>query len=319
MCEHRARRTPLLAAVAAGCLAAVKALGAWLTGSLALVSAALDSVVDLVLSAANYVVVRKSAEPPDEEHAWGHGKFENLASLLQGLILAAAGVGLVAAAVDRLLEGGAPEHTGVGVAILALSLGVGLWVSRHLSRAAAEIDSPALAADSAHYRTDIWVNGGALVALLVVRWTGWWPADPLVAILVAAGVFRTSWRLILDAVQVLTDRALPQEETQVIRRVVASFAPEVLGFHDLRTRRSGPHRFIEMHLEIPRETTFERAHDLIVRVMRTIERELPRSKVTIHGDPVATDPVATDSAATDPVATDPTAARGPHRPGSGSM
>jgi len=292
MNENDARRSPLLAVVAAGLLAAVKALGAWLTGSLALVSAALDSVVDLVLSAANYVVVHQSAKPPDEDHAWGHGKFENLASLIQGLILAGAGVGLVAAAVDRLLGGGVPERTGLGVAILAVSLAVGLWVSRHLSRAAAKIDSPALEADSAHYRTDLWVNGGALVALLVVRWTGWWPADPLVAILVAAGVFRTAWRLIWDAVQVLTDRALPQEETQVIRRVVASFAPEVVGFHDLRTRRSGPHRFIELHLEIPRETSFQRAHDLIVRVMGTIERELPRSKVTIHGDPVGVVPPA---------------------------
>lgn len=292
MNENNARRSPLLAVAAAGLLALVKALGAWLTGSLALVSAALDSVVDLVLSAANYVVVHESAKPPDEDHAWGHGKFENLASLVQGLILAGAGVGLVAAAVDRLLHGGAPERTGTGVAILALSLAVGLWVSRYLSRAAAEIDSPALEADSAHYRTDLWVNGGALLALLVVRWTGWWPADPLVAILVAAGVFRTAWRLILDAARVLTDRALPQEETQVIRRVVASFAPEVVGFHDLRTRRSGPHRFIELHLEIPRETSFQRAHDLIVRVMRTIERELPRSKVTIHGDPVGGVPPA---------------------------
>jgi len=286
MKDATARQSPLLAVGAAGCLAAVKALAAGFTGSLALVSAALDSLVDLVLSAANYLVVRKSAQPPDEDHAWGHGKFENLASLVQGTILAAAGAGLVAAAVDRLREGGAPEHTGWGVAVLALSLAVSLWVSRHLSRASFQLGSPALAADSAHYRTDLWVNGGALLALLVVRWTSWWPADPLVAILVAAGVFRTAWRLVWDAVQVLTDRALPDEETGVIERVVASFAPEVVGFHDLRTRRSGPYRFIELHLEIPRETSFQRAHDLVVKVLRAIERELPRSKVTIHGDPV---------------------------------
>jgi ferrous-iron efflux pump FieF len=113
-----------------------------------------------------------------------------------------------------------------------------------------------------------------------------------VAILVAAGVFRTAWRLIWDAAQVLTDRALPEEETEVIQRVVAAFTPEVLGFHDLRTRRSGPHRFVELHLEIPRETSFQRAHDLIVQVMDGIERELPRSRVTIHGDPV--DPARAD-------------------------
>jgi len=286
MTEETARRTPLLAVAAAALMAAVKGTGAWLTGSLALGSAALDSLVDLVLSGANYLVVRKSAAPPDADHAWGHGKFENLAALVQGAVLAGAGVGLVVAAVDRLREGGVPERTALGVLILALSLALSLWVSRRLSRAAEETGSPALEADSAHYRTDLWVNGGALAALLVVRWTGWWPADPLVAILVAAGVFRTAGRLVWDALEALTDRALPQEETKVVARVVASFAPEVRGFHDLRTRRSGPHRFLELHLEIPRETSFERAHDLIVRVMKAIERELPRSKVTIHGDPV---------------------------------
>lgn len=286
MRETTARRSPLLAVGAAGFLVVVKALAAVFTGSLALTSTALDSLVDLVLSGVSYLVVGKSAQPPDEDHDWGHGKFENLAALAQGTILAAAGVGLVVAAVDRLREGGVPERTGLGVAVLALSLAISLWVSRHLSRAAYRIGSPALEADSAHYRTDLWVNGGALVALLVVRWTGWWPADPLVAILVAAGVFRTAWRLVWDAIQVLTDRALPDEETGVIEQVVASFAPEVVGFHDLRTRRSGPYRFIELHLEIPRETSFQHAHDLMVEVLRAIERELPRSKVSIHGDPV---------------------------------
>lgn len=286
MKERTARRSPLVAVLAAALLTVAKAVAAGLTGSLALVSAALDSLVDLFLSAANWLVVRKSAQPPDEDHDWGHGKFENLASLVQGSILAAAGIGLVAAAVDRLRQGGVPENTGIGIAVLVVSMVASLGVSRRLSRAAAETGSPALAADSAHYRTDLWVNGGALVALLVIRWTGWWPADPLVAILVAAGVFRTAWVLVWDALYALTDRSLPDEEIRIIERVVASFAPEVEGFHDLRTRSSGPHRFVELHLEIPRETTFQRAHDLIVQVVRAIERELPRSKVTIHGDPV---------------------------------
>ena len=165
-------------------------------------------------------------------------------------------------------------------------MAVSLGVSHRLSRAAVETGSPALAADSAHYRSDLWVNGGALLALVVIRWTGWWPADPLVAILVAAGVFRTAWVLLRDAFQALTDRALPEAEIRIIERVVASFAPEVTGFHALRTRRSGPHRFVELHLEIPQETSFQRAHDLIVQVLRAIERELPRSKAMIHGDPV---------------------------------
>lgn len=287
MDEVQARRSPLVAAAVAGALVVVKGAAAWVTGSLALGAAALDSLVDLVLSTANWVVVRKAAQPPDHDHDWGHGKFENLAALLQALFLAAAGAGLVLAAIEVLRTGGgAPRRSGVGIAVLLLSLAVGWWLSRHLSRAARRTGSPALEADSWHYRSDLWVNGGALLALVVVVVTGWWPADPLVAILVSAWIFRTAFRLTVDALGALTDRALPREETAVITRVVASFRPEVVGFHDLRTRRSGPHRFVELHLEIPRQTSFERAHDLIVQVVEALERELPRSKVTIHGDPV---------------------------------
>src|SRR6185295_9942374 len=182
------RRTPLVAVAAAGFLVALKATGAWLTGSLALGSAALDSLIDLFVSGANFLVLRRSLLPPDAEH--GHGKFENLAVLGQGLFLVAAAAGLVWSGVRRLMEGGAPRETGWGIAVLAVSLAVSLGVARILARAAERSGSPALKADSLHYATDLWVNGAALGALLAVRWTGWSPADPLVALAVAAYVFR---------------------------------------------------------------------------------------------------------------------------------
>ncbi|HEY7213086.1 MAG TPA: cation diffusion facilitator family transporter [Thermoanaerobaculia bacterium] len=280
------RRTPLVAVAAAGFLVALKATGAWLTGSLALGSAALDSLIDLFVSGANFLVLRRSALPPDADHAYGHGKFENLAALGQGLFLVAAAAGLVWSGVRRLIEGGAPRETGWGIAVLAVSLAVSLGVARILARAAERSGSPALKADSLHYASDLWVNGAALAALLAVRWTGWWRADPLVALAVAAYVFRVGSALALEAMGDLSDRGLPEQDLLRIRAVVASFAPRAVGLHDLKTRRSGGQRFIELHLEIPRATSFEDAHALTVEVLRAVERELPRSKVFVHGDPV---------------------------------
>lgn len=279
------RKTPLIAVGAAAFLVVLKAAGAVATGSLALGSAALDSLIDLFISGANYLVLYRSAAPPDAEHAYGHGKFENLAALFQGVFLLAAGGSLVWAGVNRLIDRSVPQETGWGIAVLAISIVTSLFVSRILTRAAEKTDSPALKADSLHYATDLWVNGAALGALLVIRWTGWSPADPLVALGVAALVFRAGGSLTLEALGDLSDRGLPPAELDRIRSVVAAF-PEVAGMHDLRTRRSGGQRFIELHLEIPRATSFEDAHALMVRVLRAIEAELPRSKVFVHGDPV---------------------------------
>lgn len=279
------RKTPLLAVGAAAFLVVLKAAAAVATGSLALGSAALDSLVDLFVSGANYLVLRRAAAPPDADHAYGHGKFENIAALFQGVFLLVAGGSLVWAGVNRLVDLTLPRETGWGIAVLAVSILASLLVSRALTRAARQIDSPALKADSLHYETDLWVNGAALVALLVVRWTGWAPADPLVALGVAVLVFRAGGTLVLEALGDLSDRGLPPDELDRIRSVVATF-PEVVGMHDLRTRRSGGQRFIELHLEIPLSTSFEEAHALMVRVLRAIETELPRSKVFVHGDPV---------------------------------
>jgi ferrous-iron efflux pump FieF len=278
---------PRLAVGAAAFLVALKAVGAFFTGSLALTSAALDSLIDVFISAANWLVVRRASAPPDAEHAYGHGKFENLAALGQGLLLATGAAGLVIAGVQRLRSGQAPEETWLGMAVLGVSMAISFVVARRLRRAALEAGSPALEADSLHYATDLWVNGAALAALAVVASTGWAPADSLVALGVALYVFRAAAGLILEALNVLSDRGLPEDELRRIREVVDSFRPEgVQGMHDLKTRRSGGQRFIELHLEISRATSFEDAHDLMVRVLRAIERELPRSKVFVHGDPV---------------------------------
>src|SRR5215213_2417538 len=188
----RARDAPRMAIAAAAFLVVLKAAGAWITGSLALFSAALDSLIDVFVSTANWVVLRRSAAPPDEEHTYGHGKFENLAALGQGLFLAGGAAGLVVTGIRHLDSGEAPRQTGLGMGILAVSMIVSFLVARHLRRAARTEESPALEADSRHYATDLWVNGAALAALAIVASTRWAPADPIVALGVALYVFRAA-------------------------------------------------------------------------------------------------------------------------------
>jgi cation diffusion facilitator family transporter len=279
-------RSAVLAVAASAFLVALKAVGAWATGSLALGSAALDSLIDCFVYSASFFVRRRSAAPPDSDHTFGHGKFENLAMLGQGLFLMAAAGGLVVAAVQHLLSGGLPHQTWLGVVLLAGSLLVNLFVTPRLERAAKRTGSPSLKADSLHFRTDLWVNGSAMAALLVIGLTGWAPADPLVALAVAALVFRSSAVLVLESLGDLTDRGLPAPVLRRIEEVVGSFAPEVVGMHDLQTRKSGSQSFITLHLEIPRDTSFVAAHEITVRVLQAVEQAVPRSKVFIHGDPV---------------------------------
>jgi ferrous-iron efflux pump FieF len=277
---------PLGAVATAGFLVLLKGAAAWITGSLALGAAALDSAVDVFISSASWLVLRRSVAPPDADHAYGHGRFETLAALGQGLLLLGAAGGLVAVGVRRLASPRPPREVGLGVAVLAASMLASWLVSWHLGRAAARSESPALRADSIHYRADLVANAGALLALLAVRWARWPAADPLMALLVSAVVLRAGGRLAVDSLADLSDRGLPEPELRRIEAIVASFAPEVVGLHDLRTRRSGSRRLIELHLEIPRTVTFEEAHARGARVRRAIESELPRSRVLVHNDPV---------------------------------
>jgi ferrous-iron efflux pump FieF len=287
---HRWRQSapvpPALPVAASAFLLAIKAAGAWATGSLALGSAALDSLIDCFVYGASFVARRRGAAPPDSDHAFGHGKYEDLAMLGQGLFLVGAAGALVTAGVERLISHAAPRQTTLGMAVLGASLLVGLLVTPRLERDARRSGSPALKADSRHFRTDLWINGSALLALAVVRWTGWAAIDPVTALLVAAYVFRNASGLVLEALGGLSDRALAPADLRRIEAVVDSFRPEVAGMHGLQTRSSGGRIFISLHLEIPRRTSFVAAHGLIVRVLRAVEKELPRSQVFVHGDPV---------------------------------
>lgn len=285
--ETRAKRSAArLSIIVAGSLVVLKLATAWLTGSLSVVASLLDSAMDIIASVINFFAVRAASLPPDEDHRYGHGKAESLAGLFQAAVITASGVYLITKAVERLYHPFETRSEWVGVAsMLAAAVASGLLVKK-LRAVSRETESPALGADAAHYASDVFTNGAALVALFVVATTGFRFADPIISLGISAYILRSAIGVARESVDVLMDRKLPPEVDETVARVVGRFEPEgVVGFHDLRTRRSGALKFIDLHLEVEREQSLVEAHDLTVRVLRAIEAEIPRSRVQIHTDP----------------------------------
>jgi ferrous-iron efflux pump FieF len=279
-------RAARLSILAAAFLILLKTGTGWLTGSISVWASLLDSAMDIFASTINYFAVRAAARPPDEDHAYGHGKAESLAGLFQAAVITVSGLFLVWEALRRLI---APRETGaelVGAASMAVAVAVSLLLVWRLRAVARKTESPALAADALHYASDIYSNGAALAALLVVYFSGWQVADPVFSLAISIYILASAFGVARESVDVLMDKRLPPEVDEQIARIVGRFRPEgVVGAHDIRTRRSGSLKFIDLHLEVRRDCTLEEAHDLTVRVIKELESEIPRARVQIHTDP----------------------------------
>jgi ferrous-iron efflux pump FieF len=261
-----------------------------LTGSVAMLAAALDSAGDTLVSMGNFMVVRAAAKPADEGHPFGHGKLEHLASLFQSLLIGASGLFVVGQAMSRLGTAAAVSEPAIGLLVSGLAIGGALLITWRLKGAGRRLDSPALTADAAHYATDFIVNGGVLLAFVLDAWFGIHTADPILSVLISALIFRTAWRLFREASNALMDRALEEPEIEAIHGVVAGFTPAIHGYHDLIGRRAGSDRFVQIHLEIDAALSFREAHALVERVQVAISHELSGAQVTIHADPWPEDP-----------------------------
>ncbi|CDM64985.1 cation diffusion facilitator family transporter [Pyrinomonas methylaliphatogenes] len=286
--ESRAKsRAARLSILTAAFLIALKTATGWLTGSISVWASLLDSTMDIFASAINYVAVRTAARPADEDHAYGHGKAESLAGLFQASIITLSGLFLIIEAIRRLIIPHSIAATSFGIVAMLIATLVSALLVTRLRRVARATESPALQADALHYLTDIWTNLGALLALIIVVRTGWLIADPLISLAISLYIIWSAVRVGRDSVDVLMDRRLPLEIDDKIAAIVERYRDEgVRGFHDLRTRRSGSVKFIDLHLEIDRHKRLDEAHEITVKVLRAIEEEIPRSHVQIHTDPV---------------------------------
>jgi len=276
-----------LSVVSNSILIAMKVAAGAITGSIAIITEAVHSSIDLLASIVAYLSLRKADEPADAEHQYGHAKAENLAAAIEGmLILVGAGV-IVYEASRRLVSGGGHvESIGVGIAVIAVSAAVNLVVSTYLYRRARAHDSPALEGD-AHLRADAAATSLAvLLGLVLIDVTGYEQIDAIVALMVASAIVYTGVRILSRSSRVLMDEALPQDELDIVRKVIADHpAPELEGFHKLRGRRAGSARYIDLHVQFAPGTSLERAHQVGHEVQGAVRERIPTADVLVHIEP----------------------------------
>jgi cation diffusion facilitator family transporter len=278
-------RTVLFSISSNALLLSVKLVAGVLTGSASVLSEAVHSATDLVASVVAFVAVRRSGSPPDEVHNYGHGRFENLAGVFEGVILLGVGAAVIYGAIDGILNGAELEFLGFGIGVMTLSAVVNLFVSRWLLRVAHETDSRALEAEGYNLRTDVWSAAGVALGLIAALATGWTVLDPIIAALIGLVILWTAFRLISGSTRVLLDESLPEEELGVIEGVIwreVKTDPRVRSYHKLRARKSGPQRHIDFHLQLRAETTLGEAHKISDALEERIRRNLPNSDILIH-------------------------------------
>ncbi|AKP33786.1 CDF family cation-efflux transporter FieF [Yersinia aleksiciae] len=278
----------LSATVLASILLLIKIFAWWHTGSVSLLAALVDSLVDLAASLTNLFVVRYSLQPADEEHTFGHGKAESLAALAQSMFISGSALFLFLTGFQHLASPEPLQDLGVGIWVTLIALFSTLILVTFQRWVVRKTHSQAIRADMLHYQSDVMMNGAILIAL-ALSWYGFHRADALFALGIGVYILYSALRMGYEAVQALLDRALPDDERQEIIDIVMSW-PGVIGAHDLRTRQSGPTRFIQVHLEMEDILPLMEAHILAEQVERALLHRFPGADVLIHQDPCSVVP-----------------------------
>jgi cation diffusion facilitator family transporter len=267
-------------------LITLKLVAGALTGSIAIITEAVHSSIDLLASVVAFFSVRKADEPPDPSHPYGHEKVENLSAAGEGLLILVGAAIIIYESVRRLAHPTQVNSLGFGIAVVGFSAVANLGVSSYLYRQARLTGSPALEGDAAHLRTDAFTSLGVLVGLALVEVTGKERFDPITALIVAGVIVVSGVRIVTRSTRVLVDEALPPEELEIVRETIEAYgAPEVSGFHKLRARRAGSRRHLDLHVQFRQGTTLERAHEVSHELQAAIQNRLRDSDVLIHLEP----------------------------------
>ncbi len=267
-------------------LVLLKLFAGILTNSVSIISEAIHSGLDLVAAVIAFIAVKISSRPPDQEHRYGHGKFENISGTIEALLIFIAAIWIIIEAYKKIIYGAEVETVGIGIAVMAFASVANWIISGLLMKTAKKTDSIALEADALHLRTDVYTSVGVMVGLLVLSITKIQLLDPLIAMAVAVLIIKAAYDLTIKAVIPLLDVALPPEEEAEIQKALALISSEgIVGFHQLRTRKAGAERYVDMHLVVPRDLTIAQVHELCDRVEKEIEDRLPYVHVLVHAEP----------------------------------
>jgi cation diffusion facilitator family transporter len=271
---------------AALAIMAIKASAYSLTHSISLLSDALESIINLTAAVFMLRMLIVMAKPPDEEHAYGHEKVEYFSSGFEGILITLAAIGIIYAAVRRLLYPEPIRHLGIGMAISLSASLINFGVAQVLLRAGRLHRSIALEADGQHLMTDVWTSAGVLVGVGSVALTKWQPLDSIIALVVAANIIRTGLYLLRRSVMGLMDTSLPESEVDAINAVLKSYESRGVHYHALRTRQSGARHFVSVHVEVPGDWSVKKSHDVINAIEHDIRRALPSTILFTHIEPI---------------------------------
>lgn len=260
---------------------------AWrLTGSVGLLSDALESFVNLAGAMMALGMLTLAERPADSNHAYGHGKAEYFSSAFEGLLILLAAASIAYASVERLLHPLPLEAVGVGLMVSVVASVINWLTAKVLMDVGRRRRSITLEADAHHLLTDVWTSVGVIAGVALVWASGWLWLDPLIALLVAANIVWTGWQLLQRSAAGLMDAALPADQLAAIEQVLAGYRSQGLEFHALRTRQNGSRTFVSMHVLVPGRWTVQQAHDRSEQIERDIRAALPHAHITTHLEPL---------------------------------
>jgi cation diffusion facilitator family transporter len=262
---------------------ALKTAAYWLTGSIGLLSDALESAINLAAAVVALLILRAAAAPPDEEHAYGHDKAEFFSSAIEGTLIIIAAVSIAWAASPRLVAPRPLESVGIGLIISSIATAFNLAVGLILLRVGKKYNSITLEADGKHLLVDVWTSIGVVFAVFAVSLTGWLFLDPLIALVVAANILWTGFRLLNRSAHGLMDRAISQRERETVARILDEWKKrEGIQFHALRTRQAATRKFIDLHVLVPGDWTVHRGHELLEQIESDIRAKFTGAIVLTH-------------------------------------
>ncbi len=269
----------------------LKSLAYWLTGSVGLLSDALESIVNLVAALMALMMLTLAARPPDEEHPYGYSKAEYFSSGVEGGLILIAAVSIAYAAIERFLNPKDIEQTGIGLSVSIVASVINFVVARILLNVGIEANSITLEADAHHLMTDVWTSVGVTIGVGLVALTGWKQLDPIIALVVAANIIWTGFQLLRRSALGLLDRALSPLDREAIDAIFENYRNQGIGFHALRTRQAGARKFVTVHVLVPGKWSVQKGHDLAEQIEEEIRKALTDVTITTHLEPIE-DPVS---------------------------
>jgi ferrous-iron efflux pump FieF len=279
-----ATRAALASVTLALVLLVAKAWAAWLTDSTAMLGSLADTALDVIASLTTLVGVRIAAIPADSDHRFGHGKAEALVALAQVVLITISAIGICWRAIDRLINGAETQALDAGIAVSVLAIAFTFVLLWYQKRVIDRTGSVAIKTDNVHYKSDLFLNGAVIVALLLDQALHVGGADAVFGILIALWLLWGAYRASAEAIHQLMDREWPEEERQEFLAAASDY-PELQGLHDLRTRKSGTLRFVQFHVWVPAEWTVQQAHDRLDVVEEQLQERFPGTEILIHVDP----------------------------------